>query len=56
MKSDPGLRVYSKERDKKAGILVFLENIIMLLSWAFIGTQDALLCRKSQMKTDNKVV
>jgi len=36
---------------EKAGILVFLENIIMLSSWVFIGTVVAVLCRKSQLKT-----
>ena len=38
----------------KAGILVFLENILMLIFWAYIGTQTALLCRNSQMKTEEK--
>ena len=39
---------------EKAGILVFLENILMLTFWAYIGTQIAVLCRNSQMKTDDK--
>ena len=30
---------------EKAGALVFLENLIMLLPWAFIGDQAAVLCR-----------
>ncbi|SFB30923.1 hypothetical protein SAMN05216249_11916 [Acetitomaculum ruminis DSM 5522] len=38
----------------KAGILVFLENILMLTIWAYIGTQIAVLCRNSQMKTEDK--
>lgn len=33
---------------EKAGALVFLENILMLLFWAFVGAQAALLCRNSQ--------
>ena len=39
---------------EKAGILVFLENILILLFWAFIGTEVALLCRNSQMKAEDK--
>ena len=39
---------------EKAGILVFLENILMLTFWAYIGTQIAVLCRNSQMKTEEK--
>ncbi len=39
---------------EKAGILVFLENILMILFWAFIGTEVAILCRSSQMKTKEK--
>ena len=39
---------------EKAGILVFLENILMLTFWAYIGTQVAVLCRNSQMKTEEK--
>ncbi|MBR3361288.1 MAG: DUF4405 domain-containing protein [Lachnospiraceae bacterium] len=35
---------------EKAGVLVFLENILMLLFWAFIGTQAALLCRKKKTR------
>ena len=30
---------------EKAGILVFLENILMLIFWAYTGTQIAVLCR-----------
>ena len=33
---------------EKAGGLVIFENILMLLFWAFIGTQAALLCRNLQ--------
>ena len=36
---------------EKAGALVFLENILMLSFWVFIGTEVAILCRNSQMKT-----
>lgn len=36
---------------EKAGALVFLENTLILLFWACIGTQLALLCRKSKRKT-----
>lgn len=39
---------------EKAGILVFLENILMLTFWAYIGTQVAVLCRNSQMKNEEK--
>ena len=39
---------------EKAGILVFLENILILTFWAYIGTQIAVLCRNSQMKTEDK--
>ncbi len=39
---------------EKAGILVFLENIIMLSSWVFIGTVVVVLCRKSQLKTEKR--
>ena len=38
-----------------AGILVFLENILMLLFWAFIGTEVAVVCRNSQMRTQEKM-
>lgn len=30
----------------KAGALVLMENLVMLLFWAFVGCQVALLCRK----------
>ena len=39
---------------EKAGILVYLENILMLSFWAFIGTEVAVLCRNTNMKTENK--
>ena len=39
---------------EKAGILVFIENVLMLLFWGFIGTEAAVLCRNSQMKTKDK--
>ncbi len=39
---------------EKTGILVFLENILMLSFWVFIGTEVAALCRNSQMKTEDK--
>lgn len=32
---------------EKAGTLVFLENLLMLLFWAFIGDRAAMLCRKA---------
>lgn len=35
---------------EKAGGLVILENILMLLFWAFIGTQAALLCQNLHRK------
>ena len=39
---------------EKAGSLVIFENILMLLFWAFIGTQAALLCRSLQRKDEKK--
>jgi formylglycine-generating enzyme required for sulfatase activity/flavodoxin len=39
---------------EKAGILVFLENILMLTFWVYIGTQVAVICRNSQMKNEEK--
>ena len=33
---------------EKAGALVFLENVLMLSFWAFIGTEVAILCRNCQ--------
>jgi len=32
---------------EKAGILVFLENLLMLIFWAFVGDRMAAKCRKS---------
>ena len=37
---------------EKAGALVILENIVMLLFWAFIGVQCSLLCMRSARKED----
>ena len=37
---------------EKAGALVILENIVMLLFWAFIGAQCNLLCIRSGRKAD----
>ena len=39
---------------EKAGWLVFLENILMLSFWAFIGTMTALICRNAIQKTEKK--
>ena len=39
---------------EKAGILVFFENILMLSFWAFMGAEAAVLCRNSQIKTEDK--
>ena len=39
---------------EKAGALVFLENVLMLSFWAFIGTEVAFFCRNSQIKTEEK--
>ena len=39
---------------EKAGALVFLENILMLIFWAYIGTQAAVLCRNAHRKTQEK--
>ncbi|MCR5448566.1 MAG: SUMF1/EgtB/PvdO family nonheme iron enzyme [Solobacterium sp.] len=38
---------------EKAGWQVFLENLVMLLGWAFIGMQTAYICRSAQ-KTEMK--
>jgi hypothetical protein len=35
---------------EKAGWLVFVENLLMLSFWAFIGTQTALICRNAAGK------
>ena len=37
---------------EKAGALVILENIVMLLFWAFAGTQCSLLCMRSARKEE----
>ena len=39
---------------EKAGWLVFLENLLMLSFWAFIGTQTALICRNAARKGEAK--
>ena len=39
---------------EKAGWLVFLENLLMLSFWAFIGTQTALICRNAVHKAGTK--
>ena len=39
---------------EKAGGLVFLENLLMLSFWAFIGTQAALICRNAATKAGTK--
>ena len=39
---------------EKAGLLVFLENILMLLFWVYTGAQCAILCRNSFMKSEKK--
>ena len=39
---------------EKAGWLVFLENLLMLSFWAFIGTQTALICRKAAGKAERR--
>ncbi len=39
---------------EKAGTLVILENILMLLFWAFAGTQGAALCRNLHRKDEDK--
>lgn len=36
----------------KAGALVFLENLLMLLAWAFIGDRAAVMCKKTFRKHD----
>lgn len=32
---------------EKAGVLVFLENLLMLVFWAFVGDQTVVFCRKT---------
>ena len=39
---------------EKAGWLVFLENLLMLSFWAFIGTRAALVCRNAAGKAEAK--
>jgi hypothetical protein len=36
----------------KAGALVFLENLLMLLAWAFIGDRATVMCKKTFRKHD----
>lgn len=38
----------------KAGALVFLENLLMLSLWGFVGTQAALICRNTASKAGKK--
>ena len=39
---------------EKAGWLVFLENLLMLSFWAFVGTRAALVCRNAAGKAEAK--
>ena len=39
---------------EKAGWLVFLENLVMLSFWAFIGTQTASICRNAGKKKESR--
>ena len=39
---------------EKAGALVLLENLVMLLFWAFTGAQFSLLCMRHGKKEDEK--
>ncbi len=39
---------------EKAGALVILENVLMLLFWAFAGAQGAALCRNLHRKNEDK--
>jgi hypothetical protein len=39
---------------EKPAVLVFLENVLMLLFWAFAGAQAAMLCRKTTGKEGEK--
>jgi hypothetical protein len=40
---------------EKAGWLVFLENLLMLSFWAFVGTLAALICRNAGTKVSRKL-
>ncbi len=40
---------------EKAGWLVFLENLLMLFFWAFVGTLAALICRNAGGKVSSKI-
>ena len=40
---------------EKAGWLVFLENLLMLSYWAFVGTLAALICRNAGRKVSSKI-
>ena len=39
---------------EKAGALVFLENLLMLMSWVFVGDQAAAICRKTLVKDERE--
>ena len=39
---------------EKAEWLVFLENLLMLFFWTFIGTRAALICRNAATKAGTK--
>lgn len=39
---------------EKSGILVFLENILILIFWVYIGTECSGLCINSQKRSEYK--
>jgi len=39
---------------EKAGFLVFLENSLVLIFWAYMGNGAAVLCRNSRMKKEDR--
>ena len=39
---------------EKAGALVFLENLVMLIFWTYIGSQTAAICRKKAPAKEEK--
>ena len=39
---------------EKAGSQILLENVLMLVFWAFIGSEVAILCRSFKIKTEEK--
>ena len=39
---------------EKVGALVFLENLLILIFWAYVGAQGAILCRNAHARGQEK--